>query len=75
MEQPMKLITRDNPDFYKSLTKYVFISEDAEIDPETNLPYDKNQYTIVDMDWASENGVPPIDDDGCDMIFHAIVTD
>jgi hypothetical protein len=69
----MKLITRDHPDFYKSLPNYVFISINAEINQDTNLPFDENQYTIVDMDWASDNGVPPIDDDGCDMILHAIV--
>lgn len=69
----MKLITRDNLDFYKSLPNYVFISINAEINQETNLPFDENQYMVVDMDWASDNGVPPIDDDGCDMILHAIV--
>jgi len=69
----MKLITRDNPDFYKLLPNYVFISINAEINQETNLPFDENQYMVVDMDWASDNCVPPIDDDGCDMIFHAIV--
>ena len=69
----MKLITRDNPDFYSKLPNYVFISEDAEINPETNLPFNENQYTIVDMDWSSQNGIPPIDDEGCDMILHAMV--
>ena len=69
----MKLITRDNPDFYKSLPNYVFISINAEINQDTNLPFDENQYMVVDMDWASDNGVPPIDDDGCDIILHAIV--
>ena len=24
-------------------------------------------------DWDEQNGIPPIDDEGCDMILHAIV--
>jgi hypothetical protein len=69
----MKLRTIKHNEFYSQLPKYIFVKEDADINPETDLPYNENDWCILDMDWASQNGIPPIDDDGADMVLWALV--
>ena len=65
--------TRESSEFFSSLPRYVFIKEDVDINPNTNLPYDKNDYCVLDMDWCTLNGCPPIDDEGCDMMLWAVL--
>ena len=69
----MKLRTKKHNEFYSKLPRYIFVKEDADINPETDLPYSEDEWCEVDMDWASLNGVPPIDDEGADMVLWAIV--
>jgi hypothetical protein len=69
----MKLRTKQHNEFYSKLPKYIFVKEDAYIDPETDLPYSEGEWCKVDMDWASFNAMPPIDDEGADMVLWAIV--
>jgi hypothetical protein len=71
--QKMKLRTIKHNKFYSKLPKYIFVKEDADINPETNLPYSKKDWIFLDMDWASFNAMPPIDDEGADMVLWAIV--
>ena len=69
----MKLRTKKHNEFYSKLPRYIFVKEDADINPETDLPYSKNDWKFLDMDWASFNAMPPIDDEGADMVLWGIV--
>ena len=60
-------------EFYTSLSQYVFITPDVDINPETNLPYNKNDYAVIDMDWCQVCGCPPINDEGIDMELWAVL--
>ena len=65
--------TRNSSEFYQSLQRYIFITPGVEINSETNLPFDENDYCVIDMDWCATNGCPPIDDEGEDMELWAVL--
>lgn len=69
----MKLRTTKSSEFYSKLQKYIFILPDAEIDPETNLPYDADEYCQVDVDDLICSGCPIDSETGEDMELWAVV--
>jgi hypothetical protein len=50
--------TRKSNEFFSSLQQYIFVRPDANINPETDLPDDSNDYRIVDADDLACIGVP-----------------
>ena len=45
--------------FKDNLERYIWVVEDAKIDPETNLPYDPSEYDILTIwDMCERTGVP-----------------
>jgi hypothetical protein len=67
------MFTKKSSEFYARQQSFIFISPDAKINPATNLPDNKNDICVVDMDWCETNGCPPINDDGEDMEFWAVL--
>jgi len=64
--------TRNSSEFYQSLQRYIFITPGVEINSETNLPFDENDYCVVDIDDVCTVG-NPINDDGEDMELWAVL--
>jgi hypothetical protein len=64
--------TRNSSEFYQSLQRYIFITPGAEINSETNLPFDENDYCVVDIDDVCTVG-NPINDYGKDMELWAVL--
>jgi hypothetical protein len=64
--------TKNSSDFSDFLQRYVFICPDADINPDTNLPYNEKDYCVVDVDDLSSFGCPT-NKDGADMDFWAIL--
>ena len=44
----MKLRTIKHNEFYSKLPRYIFVKEDADINPETDLPYSEDEWCKVD---------------------------
>jgi len=49
------------------MQKYIFVHPDAEINPETNLPYDESEYCTVDIEDICTIGIPMIEDAECNL--------
>ena len=67
-----KMKTQESNEFRTYLQRYVFVTPDADINPETNLPFHKSDYCVVDVDDIYNNG-NPINVDGEDMELWAIL--
>lgn len=66
--------TKESSEFYSSLQRYVFITPDVDINPDTNLPYDENDYCVVDVDFfETHDGCMPINQQGAQMELWAIL--
>lgn len=65
------MITRNASEFYASQQRFIFVHPDAEIDSVTNLPVNKNDYVIVDVDDILTCGVPMQDD--TELEFYAFL--
>ena len=68
------MITRESNEFFSRLQHYVFVDRDAEIDPTTNLPADKRDWYIRDIDACISYDFP-LDKDFDSMMLWAIVDD
>lgn len=68
------MITRESNEFYSRMQHYVFVDRNVEIDPTTNLPVDKRDWYIFDIDDCISYDFP-LDKDFDPMILWAIVDD
>ena len=68
----INVITRNASEFYSLQQRFVFVHPDAEIDPVTNLPDDKDDYVILDVDDILTVGTPMKDD--VEFEFYAFLT-
>ena len=69
------MLTTESSEFYASMQRYVFVSPDCDINEQTNLPYDRCDYAIVDIDdVAGGDGVgTPMNEAGEEMVLWAIL--
>ena len=65
------MLTRDHSEFYSKQQRFVFIVPEVEINPQTNLPYDREDYCVVDVDDLITIGTPMHDDE--ELEFWAVL--
>lgn len=69
------MITKESSEFYSSMQRYVFVSPNCEINEQNNIPYDRCDYAIVDIDdVAGSTGIgTPLNEAGEEMVLWAIL--
>ena len=65
------MITRKSTEFYSRQQTFVFVHPEADINPDTNLPYDKEDCVVVDLVDVLTCGVPMKDDTNFE--FYAVL--
>lgn len=68
------MITREANEFFSRMQHYVFVRDEVEINPQTQLPDKLTDWTILDVDDLVCVGTPLDADDG-EMVLWGIVND